>query len=242
MCGRYTLYASPSELGEIFRIDAGAIPDFPARYNIAPTDPGLIVRASSADGARGREARMLRWGLVPHWVDDPEDFPTLVNARSETVREKASFRDAYRRRRCLVPASGFYEWQKRNGKQPYYFRRRDGLPLALAGLWEQWEHDGGERLESYTILTTDANDLVEPVHPRMPVVLNEDGGAAWLDPDVDGDRLAELLRAAPEEGLEAYPVTRKMNSPAFDEPEAVEPLESGRPDTGDSTGTRLDPC
>lgn len=225
MCGRYTLYASPSELGEIFRIDAGAIPDFPARYNIAPTDPGLIVRASAGNGARTREAGMLRWGLVPHWVDDPDDFPTLINARSETVREKASFRDAFRRRRCLVPASGFYEWQKRNGKQPYHFRRSDGRPLALAGLWERWGRDGEADLESYTILTTDANDLVEPVHPRMPVVLDEEAAEAWLDPDGDGDRLAKLLRPAPEEELEAYPVTRKMNSPAFDEPGAVEPLD-----------------
>lgn len=225
MCGRYTLYASPSELAEIFRIDADAIPDLPDRYNIAPTDPGLVVRNPSA-GA-GREPALLRWGLVPHWVDDPDDFPTLINARSETAREKASFRDAYRRRRCLVPASGFYEWQKRNGKQPYHFRRVDRRPMALAGLWERWERGGDRVLESYTILTTDANELVEPVHPRMPVVLDGPSAEAWLDPDADPDRLTELLAPASEEELEAYPVTRKMNSPAFDEPEAVEPLENG---------------
>lgn len=223
MCGRYTLYASPSELAEFFRIDAEAIEDFPARYNIAPTDPGLVVRRPAAHA--GREPAWMRWGLVPYWVDDPDDFPTLINARSETVGEKASFRDAYRRRRCLVPASGFFEWQERNGKQPYHFRRRDGRPLALAGLWEAWESTDGEGLESYTILTTDANELVEPVHPRMPVVLDEEGGERWLDATAEPDDLVDLLRPAPVEPLEAYPVTRRMNSPAFDEREAVEPLE-----------------
>ena len=223
MCGRYTLYASPSELADVFRLDPAALPELRARYNIAPTDEGLVVRRGAAGGAR--DPARMRWGLVPHWVDDPDDFPTLVNARSETVREKASFRDAFRRRRCLVPASGFFEWQKRNGKQPFHFRRSDGLPLALAGLWESWQAPDGAKLASYTILTTEANDLVEPIHPRMPVVLDEAGGDRWLDPDADPDALVELLRPAPEEPLEAYPVTRRMNSPAFDEPSAVEPVE-----------------
>lgn len=225
MCGRYTLYASPAELAEVFRLDAETIPDLPARYNIAPTDAGLVVRRSGEGEAR--ELSVFRWGLVPHWVDDPADFPTLVNARSETVGEKASFRDAYRRRRCLVPASGFYEWQKRDGKQPFHFRRGDGLPLALAGLWEHWEADDGRSLGSYAILTTDANDLVRPVHPRMPVVLDDEGSEAWLDRASDPIALSDLLRPAAEGWLEAYPVTRKMNSPSFDEPEAVEPLEEG---------------
>src|SRR5262245_35107324 len=175
MCGRFTLATSRAQLADLFRLAGG--PELPLRYNIAPTQPVPVVRAAGD----GRALALARWGLIPRWATDPAIGNRLINARSETVAEKPSFRDAFRKRRCLIPATGFYEWAKTaGGKQPYHFRLLDGRPFAFAGLWERWDR-GGEPVESCTILTTAANAVVRPVHERMPVILPAEAFAAWLD-------------------------------------------------------------
>lgn len=169
MCGRFTLRVPAAELVEIFRLLRR--PDVQPRYNIAPTQPVAVVRRID----RGRELSMLRWGLVPSWAKDPKIGARMINARAETVATKPAFRTALRRRRCLVPADGFYEWAKSAGgtKQPHYITRRDGRPFAFAGLWESWDGPDGSSIESCTIVTTEANDLVGRIHDRMPVILSE---------------------------------------------------------------------
>jgi putative SOS response-associated peptidase YedK len=220
MCGRYTLYHDEEDLTELFALDA-----FPwaPRYNIAPTQQVPIVRTGN-DGAR--ERRDARWGLVPAWVQDPATFKALLfNARSETVGEKPAFRDAARRARCVVPASGFYEWRVGDGgaKQPYYVHRRDGAPLALAGLYAERAH--GEPSVSAAVLTTAPNALMAELHDRMPVVLEAVDLERWLDPSVrDATRLADLLRPAADDVLEAYPVDRAVGNARLDEPRLVQRL------------------
>jgi len=215
MCGRYTLYHDEQDLTELFELEAF---DWAPRYNIAPTQSVPIVR----QGAAGRERVDARWGLVPAWVKEPAEFrPLLFNARSETIAEKPSFRDAARSARCVVPASGFYEWRaEQGGKRPYYLRRRDGAPLAFAGLYA--ERSRGAPSCSATILTTEPNELVAALHDRMPVVLEADAFARWLDPEVrDVDELADLLRPCASELLEAYPVGREVGNARVDEPHLI---------------------
>jgi len=220
VCGRYTLYHDEEDLTELFALDA-----FPwtPRYNIAPTQWVPIVRMGTGGG---RERRDARWGLVPSWVQDPGTFKALLfNARSETVGEKPAFRDAARRARCVVPASGFYEWRVGAGgvKQPYYVHRRDGAPLALAGLFA--ERPQGEPSVSATVLTTAPNALMAELHDRMPVVLDVVDLERWLDPSVrDPARLADLLRPAADDVLEAYPVDRAVGNARLDEPRLVQRL------------------
>ena len=164
---------------------------------------------------------MLRWGLVPSWADDPEIGSRMINARSETPPEKPSFRSAFRRRRCLIPADGFYEWKRENGdKQPYCFRMQDGRPFA--GLWESWEKGDGT-LRTCTILTTRANSVLEGVHDRMSVILPSDSYNAWLDPDADREELGELTVPYPGDDLEIYPVSRFANSPRNNDERCIEP-------------------
>jgi putative SOS response-associated peptidase YedK len=167
---------------------------------------------------------MLRWGLIPSWADDPEIGSRMINARSETVAEKPSFRRAFKERRCLIPANGFYEWRKENGgKQPYYFRMKDGRPFAFAGLWESWDRHGGGEIQSCTILTTDANDLVSEIHHRMPVILPQEDYELWLDSTLrEPDQLLPLLAPYPTNDMEAYPVSRRVNNPSNNEPGCVE--------------------
>lgn len=225
MCGRFTLTQSGQvlmeELGLIF------IPeDYRPRYNIAPGQPVLAAR----DGDEGRKGAMLKWGLVPSWAKDPSIGNRMINARSETVGEKPSFRRAFDRRRCIIPADGFYEWRKEGKRKiPVRFRMRDGRPFAFAGLWEAWRPpDGqGETLFTCTILTTDANELVQPVHDRMPVILTERSLDLWLDRDVPGEGVASLLRPYPAEEMEAYEVSTRVNYVANDDPELIEPVQGG---------------
>ena len=217
MCGRYTLRTPVDTLAERFEID-DTPSSISASYNVAPTQGVATVLVE--DGKRKLE--MLHWGLIPSWADDPSIGNKMINARAETVAEKPSFRKAFRNHRCLVLADGFYEWQKTgNGKQPYYIRMEDGSPFAFAGLWESWK-DGSE-IRSATIITTDANDVVGPIHNRMPVILHPGDYALWLDPGFDEkEPLTTLLKPYPAEAMEAYPVSRRVNSPSNNEPSCIE--------------------
>jgi putative SOS response-associated peptidase YedK len=217
MCGRYTLSTPAGRLAEEFRLDEVA--EIPPSYNVAPTQQ--VAAVLEEDGKRRLEA--LRWGLVPAWADDPGIGARMINARSETAPEKPSFRRAFRGRRCLIPADGFYEWKRENGgKQPYYFRMQDGRPFAFAGLWESWDKDGGE-LRTCAILTTRANPVLEGIHDRMPVILPPDSYDAWLDPDADREELGELMIPYPGDDLETYPVSRFVNSPRNNDERCIEP-------------------
>ena len=202
--------------------DVAWIDDLPPHYNIAPTQQVPVVRYNSQRGAR--ELVMMRWGLIPSWADDPAIGNRMINARSETLATKPAFREAYKARRCLVVADGFFEWQRHaHRKQPYYITRADGEPIGFAGLWERWRR-GDETIESCTIVTTDANELVRPLHDRMPVIVDRDDYRTWLDPDErDPQRLAQLLHPAPEEALVSYPVNPVVNSAQVDSPECIEP-------------------
>jgi putative SOS response-associated peptidase YedK len=217
MCGRYTLKTPVNVLAEQFQID-----EYPssmnASYNIAPTQEVAAVTAEEGK----RKLEMLHWGLIPSWADEPQVGSRMINARSETVSVKPSFRKAFRNHRCLVLADGFYEWQKTgNGKQPYYIRMEDGSPFAFAGLWESWKD--GREIRSATIITTDANDVVAPIHNRMPVILHPEDYTLWLDPDFDEkDPLMTLLKPYPAEAMEAYPVSRRVNKPSNNEPSCIE--------------------
>ena len=218
MCGRYTL-ASPTErLAEEFGVDASSI-ELAPNYNVAPTQK---VAAVLEEGGQ-RRLEVLRWGLIPPWADDPGIGSRMINARSETAPGKPSFRRAFRERRCLIPADGFYEWQRTNGaKQPYYIHMEDGRPFAFAGLWESWSKGEGE-IRTCTILTTGANALVGEVHDRMPVILAHDAYDVWLDPASERDELTGLLAPYPEDEMETYPVSRFVNSPSNNDPRCIEP-------------------
>ncbi len=225
MCGRFTLSTPAQTLQQIF--DLSETPDLPPRYNIAPSEAIATIRLPEPQA--GRRLDLLRWGLVPPWAKAPDVGARMINARAETAATNPAFRAAFRRRRCLVPADGFYEWQRleRRNKQPFYIRMRDGLPFAFAGLWECWEGPQGDALETCTILTTEPSELVRPVHDRMPVILDPQDWDLWLDPSVqDPARLQPLLRPYPPEKMTAFPVGLAVNNPANDREECVAPLAS----------------
>jgi putative SOS response-associated peptidase YedK len=221
MCGRYVLSTPGDVLAELFQLPAPV--ELAARYNIAPTQAVPIVRASVEDG---RELAFAQWGLVPHWAKERAIGNRLINARGETLAEKPSFRDAFKRRRCLIPADGFYEWRKVDGgKQPYLLRLRGGALFAFAGLWSTWrDRERGETLESCAIVTTSPNALAATIHDRMPVILPPERHARWLDPAAtDPVALASLLVPYPDGEMEAYPVSTRVNSPRNDDPSLIEP-------------------
>ncbi len=223
MCGRYTLATPGDVIAQQFAL--AATPSLTARYNIAPTQEVPAVRAAQG-GAR--ELAMMKWGLVPRWAEDPSIGNRLINARSETVAEKPAFRSAFKRQRCLVLADGFYEWQKvgAGAKQPFHIRLAGGGPFAFAGLWEHWQKEG-QTVESCTLLTTGPNGLMAPIHDRMPVILDPAEYELWLDPrQTDRARLEPLLDSFPAEGMEAWPVSRLVNSPGNDSPRCIEPVSS----------------
>jgi len=200
-----------------------------ARYNIAPTQQAPVVRP---DGQGGRELAMPRWGLVPSWAKDIDIGNRTINARAETVSEKPSFRAAFARRRCLVPATGFYEWQKTDGpKAPWNIARPDGETFAFAGLWEHWQGDpAGPPVESFTIVTTEANEALRPIHHRMPVILAPEDWSAWLDVGGTpaGTALA-LLHPAPKDSLVAWRVGTRVNAPRNDDAACLEPVNEPAP-------------
>jgi putative SOS response-associated peptidase YedK len=222
MCGRFTLFDSASAVAGEFGL--AEVPSLAQRYNIAPSQEIAAVRIS-AEG-RAREYALLRWGLVPSWAKDPSFGDRMINARSETAAEKPAFRSAVRRRRCLVPASGFYEWKRTNGrKQPYFIRMRAGKVFAFAGLWETWKEPGGSVVESCALLTTSPNDLLRPIHDRMPVIVSPRDYDLWLSPEIQDPReLASLFRPYPHEEMDAFPVGTAVNNPITDVPGLIEPL------------------
>jgi putative SOS response-associated peptidase YedK len=219
MCGRYTLRTSGAKLAEAFGVEEN-LPLFEARYNVAPTQTMPVVRSRAEGG--GRELARMRWGLVPSWADDKTIGNKLLNARSESVAKTPAFRAAFRKRRCLVPADGFFEWEKiGRQKHPFLISMSDGRPFAFAGLWETW-HKGEEKLESFTILTTQANELLRPLHDRMPVILSPADYGAWLSTEEDPARLPALMHPYAGGDLKAYPVNPVVNSPKYDGPQCVE--------------------
>ncbi len=221
MCGRYVITSAPEAIRALFRY--AEQPNFPARYNVAPTQPVPIVRFEQG----ARSFALVRWGLIPPWVKDPRTFALLINARGETVNEKPAFRNAMRRRRCLFPADGFYEWQAGGAhKRPYFIRPRSGGPVAFAGLWETWMGPNGEEVETACIVTTAANRSLAPIHDRMPVVIAPEAFDLWLDgANVDGATAAALIVPAPESLFDAYEVSTAVNRTANDSPTLIEPVD-----------------
>jgi putative SOS response-associated peptidase YedK len=225
MCGRFTWQLSPAELQEFF--DLFRAPDVSPRYNIAPTQPVLTV---SLDATGVRESRLRTWGLIPSWAKDPSIGSQLINARSESAAEKPAFRAAFRQRRCLIPASGFYEWETLNQrtKQPWYIALASGQPMALAGLWELWQDAAGAPLETCTILTTTANTTLADLHDRMPVLLASEQFGVWLDPAVDPAALGTLLAPCPDDWLTRVAVNPRVNNVHHDGPDCLEPVSVQR--------------
>lgn len=211
-----------SVIAEVFHL--AYVPTLEPRYNIAPTQlvPTVLRKPEHSD----RRLELLRWGLIPSWAKEPAIGARLINARAETVTEKPSFRAAFRHRRCLVVADGFYEWQRQERKkQPFYFRLQDGQPFAFAGLWEHWEAPDGQTIESCTILTTEANEVLRPIHDRMPVILEPKDYDLWLEPAVQKpDLLQQLLRPYRSEAMTCYAVSTKVNNPANNSPECINSL------------------
>ena len=222
MCGRYLLTAPGEVLAELFELDEK--PPLKPRWNVAPGSEVAVVRPR-AEG--GRELAAMRWGLVPAWAKERAIGNRLINARAESVAEKPSFRDAFKKRRCLIPADGFYEWQQTEGrKQPWLLRLRGGGPFAFAGLWSHWrDPESGEPLETCAILTTTPNELASAIHDRMPVILPRERHAQWMEASpADAGALQSLLVAYPAGEMEALAVSTWVNDPRHDDPRCVAPL------------------
>lgn len=232
MCGRYVILSTPAAIGAYFGY--AEQPDFPPRYNVAPTQPIPVVRLHNGR----RQFVLMRWGLIPAWVKDPRRFGPLINARAEMVSGKPAYRAAMARRRCLVPADGFYQWRQSGGRRQTYFVRRksSGPPLAFAGLWETWTGPNGEELDGAAIVTTTASRALAAIGPRMPVILPPQAFDRWLDcATVDANRAAALLTAAPEELLEAVEVSAAVNRPGNDCQALIAPLPADKPAADNKT-------
>ena len=222
MCGRYTLKAIAEILADQF--DFEELADAKPRYNIAPAQ--LVACVRFLPGSQKREGIMLRWGLIPSWATDPDIGMKLINARAETVDERPSFRKSFRQRRCLVLADGFYEWRKeKRAKQPYYIQMKDKRPFAFAGLWEYWINSDGGVVESCALITTEPNELMAPIHNRMPAIVDPDRYGEWLDPmQQQVAKLNALLGPYPAKQMIAYPVDQLVNNAWVDDLRCVEPL------------------
>ena len=224
MCGRYAITTAPEAMRQLFGYPEQ--PSFPPRYNIAPTQPVPVVRIDRGK----RQFALVRWGLIPYWVKDPRNFAQLHVARSESVNDKPAFRNAMRRRRCLVPADGFYEWSEHGPKRPFFIRPRGSGPIAFAGLWETWMGPNGEEVESVAVITTPANRTLRAIAERMPAILPPAAFEPWLDcAHVDGETAAAFLMPAPEELLEAYEVSTAVIRAANDGPELLMRLAAAPP-------------
>ena len=223
MCGRFTLKTAPDQWGQLLLpiIDRTTVTDWRARYNIAPTQPIIAIVQDAATG--GFLAQYFRWGLIPSWANDVTIGNRMINARAETVAEKPSFRKPLAQRRCAVIADGYYEWkQVEKRKQPYWIHRPDMSLFAMAGLWETNAKAAPTAIQSCALITTSASLGVSPVHDRMPVMLLGSDLRDWLDPTLPTPRIQSLLKSAPDDFLEAYPVDMRVNSAKFDGPESIE--------------------
>ena len=220
MCGRFTLTASPEEIKKHFNYSQ--TPNFPARYNIAPTQPVAVI----CDGQGKVDFQLMRWGFLPSWVKDPSDFPLLINARSETILEKPSFKGAIKYRRCLVPANGFYEWLRDDKhKYPYYAQSTSGI-LSFAAIWEHWMDSEGSEIDSLALITTDANATLSAIHHRMPVVIQPQDYATWLNHDhTNLNNALALLKTPADEQFDVFPVSQKVNNARNDEAGLMEKLQ-----------------
>lgn len=221
MCGRYALTANSEQIQQAFKL-TDVPQNLAPRFNIAPSQPVAVVVADNS----GRHFDVFRWGLIPFWAKDARIGNRLINARAETLAEKASFKHAFKRRRCLILADGFFEWQKLpQGKQPVFIHLKNRAPFGMAGLWEHWQSPGGDDIYSCTIITTTPNELLAPVHNRMPVILPPEAHAKWLAPDVQTPAAVQpLLRPFPADAMAFYPVSTTVNSPANDDPTCIEPI------------------
>ena len=217
MCGRYNLISNLTVLGERFQFDPSQL-TLESAYNVAPTQNVLTVV-----GGESRRAGFMRWGLIPFWAKNHSIGSRMINARAETVADKPSFREAFRRRRCLVLADGFYEWQRTaSGKRPMSIAMRSGEPFAFAGIWSVWKDPDGNSIPTCAIITTSANELLRPIHHRMPVILPRDMEGVWLDRSIeDPNPLRSVLSPYPEDAMEAYEVSTLVNSVANDGPEVI---------------------
>jgi putative SOS response-associated peptidase YedK len=227
MCGRYVIISTPEAIRAMFGY--AELPNFPPRYNVAPTQPIPVVRLDDSK----RSFALMRWGLLPSWVKDPKTFPLLINARGESVLDKPAFRNAMRRRRCLIPTDGFYEWQPGPPKRPYFVQARRGAdgtapPLAFAGLYETWTGPNGEELDTAAIITTTANRTLSAVHERMPVFVAPEAFDLWLDcANVEADVAAALIAPAHEGLLEVYEVSTAVNRVVNDSSALIAPVPAG---------------
>jgi putative SOS response-associated peptidase YedK len=236
MCGRFTRKYSWNQLHALLDLKwpgADELPAIEPSFNVAPTQDSVIVRTDRDDAERA-DAALMRWGLVPAWADDLSIGSKMINARAESAHEKPAFRKAFAQRRCVVPASGFYEWRdprwEGEAKQPFYITRSGAEPILFAGLWERWRDkqvgdEGGEVIETFTILTTRANGFMERFHHRMPVVLEPEAARRWVDRATDLKDARQLLGPASDGVLGAYPVSRRVNSPKHNDEALLEPVE-----------------
>ncbi|TAJ06965.1 MAG: SOS response-associated peptidase [Nitrospirae bacterium] len=222
MCGRFSQTSSPEVVAEQFGF-VGVPLFLTPRYNIAPSQPVAVVRTHHESGMR--ECVLLRWGLIPSWAKDQAIGYKMINARAETASEKPAFRGPFRSRRCLILADGFYEWQREGRrKQPFYIRLKDRRPFAFAGLWDKWEPQGGEAVESCTILTTGPNDVLKPIHERMPVIVAPQAYSLWLDPTVQQvEAIRPILQPYSADRMEVYPVSLLVNNSRHNAPTCLEP-------------------
>ncbi len=236
MCGRYAITLPPDAVRAFFRY--AEQPNFPPRYNIAPTQPVPVVTMERLpDGGRVRHFVLMRWGFLPGFVKDPKDFPLVINARAETLADKPSFRNAFRRRRCIFIADAFYEWKRdlsgkgrnKQPSQPFLIRRRDGNPMAFAGLWESWMGPNGEEMDTACVVTTSANATMEPIHDRMPVILEPEDFDTWLEGDESATEAAHaLMKPAADDVLEFYAISNAVNKVSNDN-EAVQEKVDAQP-------------
>lgn len=222
MCGRFERSISIDVIIRNFRVNNASVEMAPS-YNVAPSQDVLIIRVGDS-GERLLES--CKWGFLPSWAKEPAMAHKMINARAETIATKPAFRDAFRRNRCLVVADGFYEWEKREKKKvPYYVRLKSGKPFGFAGLYNYWSSPEGKSICTCTIITSDSNELIRPVHDRMPVIIQADKEDLWLDPKVsDQGTLLELLKPCPSEDLEMHEISSKVNSPGYDEPDVISPI------------------
>jgi putative SOS response-associated peptidase YedK len=242
MCGRYTSTSTVKDLATVFEVDEVKAEPLPPRYNVAPTLPVYavaLIKPKEGEEVKGprRALGTFRWGLIPSWAKEASVGNRMINARAEGIAGKPAYRAAVARRRCIIPADAFYEWQRRTrsdgrpaGKLPYAVRRRDGEPMALAGLWEVWRDKrdpNSDPVRTCAIVTTQANSLMAPIHDRMPVVLERVDWERWLDPSTDMAEIEGLMKPAADGILEAYPVSTQVNNVANDGPQLLEPLPPG---------------